>query len=210
MSRIRVSSETVTTNGRSVTRDVTRDVTVHEATYVATADVTWRLYPCGEPPLDIVTIHIEDSWYGEGDSPTEARTNAGDVEAMLDNLVAATGVSYLHRVSPHEEVLSRPYYRGLGGNLRAGSTYLANGKLDRAEETYKDGLQGAGDRKKGKLLYDMALVSEQQGDMDEALKRAKRADRLLDNRLSDQLLRDLRARRREQSTVAQQLSPEPE
>ena len=204
----RTITQTTQTSRGEVSREVVEEYIVYEAVYTAEVEVVWRLYGCGDTALDYAVIRASDSWFGEGPSPNTARGVVGPTAPLEADLIASTGDAYLQRIAPHEVLLSRPYYRGVAGPLRQGSRHMGRGELARAEEAMQPALSDAGKRKKGKLLYDLALVSEQQGDLDLAVKRAKRADRLLDTSMSSSLVRELRERRRMDRTVSEQLAPD--
>jgi hypothetical protein len=201
----RTESETTTSTVNGAVREVTRDIVTHEATYTAEIATTWRLYSCEGRVRDFYQTLVTSSWYGEGSSRADARTNVGETDALMEDLAVTAAWVYLKRISPYDVNISRRYYSALGGDLREGARYLRDGQLTLAEETLRSGARSASGKKKGKLLYDLAVVSEQKGELDTALSQARRAHKLLDSALSEELVRRLRARARQESEIKSQL-----
>lgn len=200
--RIEQLTETVTrnVNGRAVDRQVTRDVTVHSARHEVRANGVVRLYNCAGEVLDAHTLRVFDYWEGEGDSRGAARTNTGEPEDHRAALIISATETYLRHISPYEATISRTYYRRPNG-----SSMLKAGELKQAEQALREEARTADGKKKGRALYNLAVLKEQQGDFDSAVKLANRANRLLASDLSAELARKLHARRAQEVQVDEQL-----
>lgn len=207
--RVEEETTTVTVNGRS--REETREVIVHEAYYNIDIATTWRLYSCeaGRVRDDYQTI-VSSTWAGEGDSRGDARSDVGDIDSLQEDLSITAAWVYLKRISPYDVSITRKYYRGFGSShLRLGGLELSLGRLEDAQQTLRRGAKASDGKKKGKMLYNQALVSEQLGELETALKQARRANALLDSNLSNELVRRLRARLHQEAEIREQLDEAP-
>ena len=205
--RIEEETTTVTVNGRA--REETREVIVHEATYTAEIATTWRLYSCQGRVRDFYQTVVHSSFYGEGDTRADARNDVGETDDLQADLSVTAAWVYLKRISPYDMDVSRTYYRGWGGDLRQGAKAMRAGNFGVAEKALKRSIRAKGGKTKGKALYDLAIVSEQNGDLARALNQARRANKILDSTLSNELVRRLRARKRQDSEIKEQLDTPP-
>jgi hypothetical protein len=207
--RINEETTTVTVNGRS--REETREVTIHEAFYNVDIATTWRLYTCESGrSRDFYQTVVSSSWTGEGSSRGDARTDVGNTDNLTEDLAITAAWVYLKRISPYDVSITRKYYRGFGNNeLRLGGLYLTAERYEDAQKTLRSGAKGADGKRKGKMLYNLALASEQLGDLEAALKQSRRANNLLNNNLSNELVRRLRARVQQEAEIKEQLDEAP-
>lgn len=196
-------TETVTVNGRA--REEVREVEVFVEEFVAEIATTWRLYSCEGRVRDYYQTVVSSAWLGEGDSRSDARLDVGETDDLKGDLAVTAAWVYLKRISPFDVEITRKYYRGVGGSLRTGSVHMAAGNWSAAEQALRSGAKDSGGKKKGKHLYNLAVVSEQQGDLTAAQKQAKRANSLIDSSLSEELVRRLRGRARQEVEIKEQL-----
>lgn len=210
--RIEEETTTVTVNG--VPREETREVTVYDSTFTLEIATTWRLYSCENGRVrDFYQTVVANSWYGTGASRADARIDVGETDDLTSGLSITAAWVYLKRISPYDEVAVRRYYRGMGGDSRLGSLQIGSSSYEEAAKTLRRGIKEASGKKKGKMLYNLAIALEQAGNLDGALKQAKRANRLLDNSMSNDLVWRLRSRTQQEAEIREQLdapAPEPE
>ncbi|MEL6349527.1 MAG: DUF6340 family protein, partial [Myxococcota bacterium] len=159
---------------------------------------------CDGEIVDVFTLRAADAWEAEGDRRGIARTNAGEPEDHISALMITAGERYLRHISPFEATITRAYYRKPDGSKALGAR-----RLEPAEKALLASVKTSDGKNKGKALFNLALVYEQQGRLDDAVKTARRANKLLDNDLSRELLRKLRFRRAQEQVITEQLGDEP-
>jgi tetratricopeptide (TPR) repeat protein len=88
--------------------------------------------------------------------------------------------------------------------LRRAKPMIQEGNWDIAEEQLTMGLNAKSDRVRGRVLYNLALVNEGQGELDEAIKYAKESALVCGNKLANDYLRILKDRKQQMSILKQQ------
>lgn len=93
--------------------------------------------------------------------------------------------------------VNRTYFNKGNRILRRAHPMIKDGNWDIAEEQLERGLQIKNDRKRGRILYNLALVNEGQGDLDQAITYAKESALSCGNKLASEYLRTLKKRKSE-------------
>ena len=100
--------------------------------------------------------------------------------------------------------VSRTFYNKGSKILKRAKPMIREGNWDIAEEQLEMGLNARSDRVRGRVLYNLALVNEGQGELDEAIKYAKESALACGNKLANDYLRILKDRKRQMSILQQQ------
>lgn len=99
--------------------------------------------------------------------------------------------------------VSRTFYNKGSKILRRAKPMIYEGNWDIAEEQLEMGLTAKSDRVRGRILYNLALVNEGQGELDQAIQYAKESALSCGNKLANDYLRILK-RRKQQIAILQQ------
>lgn len=99
-------------------------------------------------------------------------------------------------IYPNWVWVNRQYYTRGSKVLKRAKPMIKNGNWDIAEEQLRVGLDAKKDKVRGRTLYNLALVKEGQGEIDEAIKYAKEASLSCGNKLANDYLVVLRDRKR--------------
>jgi tetratricopeptide (TPR) repeat protein len=91
--------------------------------------------------------------------------------------------------------VNREFYTKGSKVLKRAKPIILKGNWDIAEEQLLVGIADKKEKIKGRVLYNLALVNEGQGDIDEAIKYAKRAALECGNKIANEYLRVLKNRK---------------
>lgn len=107
-------------------------------------------------------------------------------------------------IYPNWEWVNRTFYNKGNRILRRAKPMIREGNWDIAEEQLEMGKGIKSDRIRGRILYNLALVNEGQGDIDQALEYAKESALSCGNKLANDYLRILKNRKRQLQILEQQ------
>lgn len=105
---------------------------------------------------------------------------------------------------PNWEWVGRTFYNKGSKILRRAKPMIYEGNWDIAEEQLEMGIRAKSDRVRGRVLYNLALVHEGQGELDQAIKYAKESALSCGNKLANDYLRILKRRKQQISILQQQ------
>lgn len=100
--------------------------------------------------------------------------------------------------------VSRTFYNKGSKILRRAKPMIYKGNWDIAEEQLTMGLTAKSDRVRGRILYNLALVNEGQGELDQAIQYAKESALSCGNKLANDYLRILKKRKQQIAILQQQ------
>ena len=107
---------------------------------------------------------------------------------MADEL----GNAYFQYVSPSETYEYRKLYRGpfgkKGKRFRKAVDLTKEHRYVKAKDVYQNNMDGFSNKVQGKALYNMAILHEALGEYDRMVKKAERADGILQSRKSERYL----------------------
>ena len=199
------------TDGKQQTIDV------YTATYRADLQADWRFRGC-TVDLWCIYVSVGATWSGEGDTPGDAKSNVGDTDKLALELADELGNAYFRRVSPSETYEHRTLYRGpfgkKGKRFRKAVDLTKEHRYVKAKDVYQNNMDGFSNKVQGKALYNMAILHEALGEYDRMVKKAERADGILQSRKSERYLDYAKERRqderklREQMKKAEQVNPQ--
>lgn len=148
----------------------------HIATMVTRVRTGWRIYaPRERQILDEYMMHNTLSFEGRGINPAAA------LAAMLERkeAVKATGNSageaYGQRILPYYLRVSRDYYVKGSESLKAAKRKAQGGNWNGAAELWKKETNNNETKIAGRACYNMAIINEINGNLDEAIGWAQKA-----------------------------------
>lgn len=106
-------------------------------------------------------------------------------------------------IYPNWVWVNRQFYNKGSKNLKRAKPMIRQGNWDIAEKQLVGDIEHHKDKVKGRTLYNMALIKEGQGELDDAIDYAERSA-LAGNKLANDYLRDLKQRKRQVEMLNQQ------
>ena len=148
----------------------------HHATVYTKIKSGWRIYdPVNKLVLDEFIVHQNVVSKGSGINPLKAiEAIKGRTEVVLE---ASTmlGISYAHRIMPYYVRVSRLYFVRGTDNFKIGKRLAQTGNWDGAAELWEKELDNSKRKVAGRACYNMAIISEINGDLDKALEWASKS-----------------------------------
>lgn len=105
---------------------------------------------------------------------------------------------------PNWKWVNRTYFNKGSRILKRAKPMIREGNWDIAEEQLEMGLNAKSDRVRGRVLYNLALVNEGQGELDKAIEYAKESALACGNKLANEYLNTLKDRKRQMMILEQQ------
>lgn len=193
-----------------VEKEVTREFPVIAATWSGSVRTDWAVTSCVGMPLTAGSTSSGGRLEGIGDQESDARDDAGSPDALEGELARATGMAFSAHIVPQERSESRLYFKGGSKDIKAGSKAARDGKWADAEGAWTAALQSSKETVRGKARYNLAVAAERDNRLDEALKHARKAKKLLDGKKgSAEYVSILADRKGLAAAVDAQLNPTP-
>lgn len=120
---------------------------------------------------------------------------------------ASMGADYGARISPHQVIADRTFFGAGSKEMRQARKALNRGNLEQAEALWSAIADGSDPTLAAKATHNLAVAHELRGDVDGALRLARKAARMGDRNRTHTLVGQLRARQANDARVAQQLAP---
>lgn len=188
----------------------TQTKTIFTARYSADISADWRFRGCNGQDYDAFLTQTSNSWSAEGDTPGDAKSNLGDTKDLSLEIASALGTEYFKRVSPSETWEYRKLYRGpigkKGKRFRKAVDLTKEYRYQKAKDVYQNNMDGFSNKVQGKALYNMAILHEALGEYDRMVKKAQRADGILQSRKSARYLEYAKDRRNDERKLQQQMN----
>ena len=211
-------TDTIMEGGESKERTVQSEKEIYEAKLNIRVSSKWRLVDCNGKEIDTHHVSLGDQWVGEGDTEAEAKeairkgpmSTSASPDGLIVSVASSAGRAYMRRIAPYEDMVTRRYYRWAHKELRTGNKQLKAGSPGRALKRYKNAVGETSGKKRAKSHHNASVAAEQMGDLDAALKHAKKASRALGTDMAADQLRYIRERKRQESKVSEQLKSAPD
>jgi Family of unknown function (DUF6340) len=175
-------------------------VPMHTAKANVHVTVGWRIYNSFDGTL--LDEYMMDQWVsfnGEGISQQLALSNLPQREEIVRRIGEVVGDAYAYRISPQYIWVNRQWFSKAKGNpaMKSGKAYMHADSWDKAREQYLEASQDPNPKVQGRALYNLALLSEVDGDLERAMdycdeaigkgnKDARDYKRVLQNRVYEQ------------------------
>lgn len=195
------------TDGSQENVQVVKNVTVQLATLKMDVVSNWALMDCEGNVLDEHTVALDAFRNGEGDSKSDARLDAGNVNGLRSALLGNVGILYMQRISPWGSQVSRRMFSGGNSHIRAGRRAAVEGDWESAYRRWKTAAK-KGNSDSPRAWLNLAVHHEQKGNLKVALKYAKRAAHKLNKRWIHAYVTDLETSIEKKIQLGKQLGPE--
>lgn len=130
----------------------------------------WRIYDIRTKTIrDEVVLVEKTSSSGRGINPLKA---VEAIERRKENVLEISkilGVDYAQRVLPQQIRVSRSVYTRGSDNLKAAKRYINAGDWDGAAELWERDVNHIKSKVAGRATYNLALISEIEGDLEKAI-----------------------------------------
>jgi len=196
---------TIEEDGETREQTIREQITMHRAEFSVDMQVNWKLYSCNGRVLDTYSKDISKKRRGQGESRSDAKIAVGETDDLINELAKQQGLLYMRRISPYEISATRTMHTCGPKKMKEGNKAMENGRFDEAERLFIESAEETNKKDKGKSLYNLAILQERTGRLDEALKNALEGHRYLQNDMSQRYVDILRKRKDEAKQLADQL-----
>lgn len=168
----------------------------HRANMLTIVKTGWRIYdPVGKNILDEYALANDITYSGKGINPVVAAAALIDRKNAVKEVGKKTGQSYAFRIIPYWIRVSRDYYVKGTDNFRTARRKAQTGNWDGAAELWNEESQNPSKKVAGRACYNMAIISEINGDLDKAIEWAQKAYENYSNPLALRYVRILERRK---------------
>jgi hypothetical protein len=148
----------------------------HQADMQTTVKTGWRIYdPASKMILDEYIESASVSSSGRGINPLVAAKALTGRKAAVTEVSGQAGQNYAFRILPYRIRVYRDYFVKGNDNFKIAKRKAQMGQWDEAGELWKKETLNPKMKIAGRAVYNMAIISEINGDLDEALKWARKA-----------------------------------
>ncbi len=165
-------TETVTENGQS------KEKTIHIAHRETRVLTAWRVYDVQNKLIidDFRDHAYTRSWDARGDSPALAVANLPTQVFTIEQVGAEAGVAYGRRIAPSYIFVMRSFYSKGSPRIEEAKAHVRSGDWEGAQQLWLKVIENQTDPKiRGRAYFNLALASEIEGDLAQALEYAKKA-----------------------------------
>ncbi|HEX9514171.1 MAG TPA: DUF6340 family protein [Puia sp.] len=156
----------------------------------------WRIYdPSSRNILDEYVTTRDLQFTGRGINPVVAASSLIGRKEAVKQVSNNSGQAYGDRILPHWIRVSRYYYTGGDGNFTMAMRMAQTGNWDGAAKIWQQETTNASGKLAGRACYNMAIISEINGDVDGAIQWAQNAYEKYNNRLALSYVNILRNRK---------------
>jgi len=177
----------------------------HQVNMATSVKTGWRIYdPSTRIILDEYIIGEDISASGSGINPAVAASSLiGRKEAVTDVGIKA-GEAYAARILPYWIRVSRDYFVGGDENFKAAKRKAQSGNWDGAAQIWLEETKSPDGKLAGRACYNMAIISEINGDLDGAIQWSQKSYENYNIRLALNYLNILRYRQRQNELLKSQ------
>ena len=168
----------------------------HKADMQTMVKTGWRIYdPIGKNILDEYPIARYLTFSGKGINPMLAAAAIIDRKEAVKETGNKTGHDYAFRIMPYWIRVSRDYYVKGTDNFTIARRKAQTGNWNQAGELWQKETLNADGKIAGRACYNMAIISEINGDLDKAIQWAQKAYENYNNRIALNYVRILQNRK---------------
>ncbi|HEY4965550.1 MAG TPA: DUF6340 family protein [Puia sp.] len=177
----------------------------HHVNMTTSVKTGWRIYdPATRTILDEYVINRDISSSASGINPAVAASALnGRIEAVKDVSTQA-GQAYAARILPYWIRVSRDYFVGGNDNFATAKRKAQAGNWDGAAAIWKQETKNPDGKLAGRACYNMAIISEINGNLDEAIQWAQKSYEDYKIRLALNYLNILNYRKRQNDLLKSQ------
>jgi hypothetical protein len=147
-----------------------------QADMLTTVRTGWRIYdPAGKQILDEISLNRNLTFSATGLTPVIAASALIDRKEAVKRVGLIAGQVYAQRILPYELRVSRDYYVKGTNNFKVAMRKARTGNWDQAGDLWEIETANPNSRIAGRACYNMAIISEINGDLDQATDWARKA-----------------------------------
>lgn len=168
----------------------------HTATMNTLVKTGWRIYdPVDKIILDEFPITSHLNFYGKGVNPAAAASALLARKDAVKETGAKAGEEYALRILPYRSRVTRDYYVRGTDRFRTARRKAQTGNWDGAAELWQQETENSKAKVAGRACYNMAIISEINGELDQAIGWAQKAYEQYNNKLALRYIRMLERRK---------------
>lgn len=157
----------------------------HQADMLTIVKTGWRIYdPTGRNILDEYALAKDITFTARGINPVIAAAALIDRKEAVKEVGNKAGQAYAWRLLPNELRVTRDYYVKGTDNFKTAKRKAQTGNWDQAGQLWEKETTNPKGKIAGRACYNMAIISEINGDLDVAVKWAQKAYEDFNNRLA--------------------------
>jgi hypothetical protein len=167
-----------------------------QADMLTTVKTGWRIYdPSGRAILDEIALSKDITFTGRGINPVVAAAGLINRKDAVKQVGNKAGQAYAWRILPYELRVTRDYYVKGTDNFTIAKRKAQTGNWDQAGQLWEKETANPKREIAGRACYNMAIISEINGDLDMAVQWAQKAYEDYNNRLALRYIDILRYRK---------------
>jgi hypothetical protein len=175
---------------------------VNMTTFVKTG---WRIYdPSTRNILDEYIIARDISFSGSGIDPAVAASALIGRKEAVKQVGSKAGEAYACRIVPYWIRVSRDYFVSGDGNFKTARRKAQSGNWDGAAQIWQEETKSSDGKLAGRACYNMAIISEINGDLDGAIQWAQKSYENYNIRLALHYVNILRNRKQRNDLLKSQ------
>jgi len=157
----------------------------HQASMLTQVKCGWRIYdPSSKNILDEFPVIRHISYTGKGINPVAAAGALIGRKEAVKEVGNQSGHAYALRIFPYDIRVSRNYYVRGTGNFTIAKRRAQTGHWNEAAELWQQETHNPKHKIAGRACYNMAIISEINGDLDQALGWAQKSYEDYNNHLA--------------------------
>lgn len=165
----------------------------------------WRIFdPNKKVLLDEILTNDELITSSRGTNVIDAFENMGNRRREVLNFSKNTGLAYGQRLLPAEQVINRAYFAKGNAQLIKIDQLIQEGNIDMAIQTLSPLVSNADTDLGSKASYNLAVLNEHQGNLDKAVRWAKKSIALKSKPFNNAYLQSLQRRQTKNFLVQRQ------
>ncbi|HOX83634.1 MAG TPA: DUF6340 family protein [Chryseolinea sp.] len=177
----------------------------HHATMITYVKTGWRIYdPVGKIILDEHAITKSLTFMGKGINPAVAAAGLIGRKDAVKQTANNVGHEYASGILPYRIRVRREYYVKGSNNFVIAKRRAQTGNWDSAAELWKKETDNKKNSVAGMACYNMAIINEINGELDEAIVWAQKSYEDYNNKLALDYVRILRNRKARAETLKRQ------
>jgi hypothetical protein len=177
----------------------------HEASMSTLVKTGWRIYdPRSKNILDEFAVTQDIGYVGRGINPVVAANALIGRKEAVKEVANKSGQAYALRIVPFWLRVSRDYYVRGSNNFSIAKRKAQTGNWDDAGEYWHKETNNTKKKIAGRACYNMAIISEINGDVDQAIKWAQQSYENYNNKLALRYVRILQNRQRRLQVLSDQ------
>jgi hypothetical protein len=157
----------------------------HQANMLTTVKTGWRIYdPAGRNIVDEFPISRNISYSGKGINPLVAAQGLIGRKEAVKEVGNKVGHCYASRIIPYWIRVSRDYYVSGSDNFKMARRKAQTGNWNEAGDLWQHETTNPNPKIAGRACYNMAIISEINGNLDQAIQWSQKSYENYNNRLA--------------------------